>query len=1369
MTKPPYNKVFLTLFKEVKEFLTEMEKLILLLKDENNDKEPITNELHGLTSTIMGVSSMMNLDELTNTSALINRIIDDILKGKLHWSPRLIDVLAGIVPQINMYCSSLETQKELDDTLYQKTLSAFSEFDNSSTDSSDENDSQGEEFEDDFFDDISFDDDSDDDLDDDLDDHDIDITDEDEMSSDISSEKAIFEMTDSEMTDIDPEFLESFNEESEEHLSNISQQLNLIGPSINGKTDISDKYREILHSIRRSVHTLKGAAAVIGIKSVASYGNEFEDFLDWLHDESDTLSPEIITIMLDGTDILEKLAINPVIKIDNEIDKIKNTFESIMNEKIHSVDADEDTEKLEENSEDDFYIDFDMDTSDDNNIPTDITSVETASETAGSEMTDIEPEFLESFNEESKDHFNNINEQLNLLSPFIKDKTAIFDGYRVILHSIKRSVHTLKGAAAVVGIESVASFGNEFEDFLDWLYDESDILSPEIIAAMLDATDILERLAINPVIKIDNEIDEIKNTFETIIADVSEAILKKEKKTWPESVDTLTNQPNAEQIKTTKTINVEKEDIPSDIPSKTANFRRDDSRKTVIDPEFLESFNEESKDHLNNIGLQLNLLSPFIKDKTNISNEYREKLHSIRRSVHTLKGAAAVIGIKSVASFGDKFEDFLDWLHDESDSLSPEIITGMLDGTDILERLSINPEIEIENEIDEIKNTFEDILADSSIDTDNKEQVHTITIDADKKQKIVPLKTIKPIEQREIARVKTIKTLRVEMGKVDQMIGLIGDMTINISSYEDSSQFLQATLMEFDNTIKRINDITLNLETGFELTTIPHLNAVSGSTQDGNQTADEFDPLEMDRYSDIHIMIRSLHEAIADLSSIKDQTIKVQTLWLSTMGRQQRVINEIQNSMQLIKMAPFLTLSNRLYKTVRESARVTKKSVQLGIDGGSMEMDTHVWNVLADPLMHLLRNSIDHGIEKPEDRKKANKPEQATILIKIIRRGSWMNMHFSDDGKGLDYDAIRKKASTLYPKKEVSAMGNDDLTALIFKQGFSIKEKATTMSGRGVGMDVVDHAVKQLNGNIEVISTPGKGIEFIIRLPIEVAQLSALLVKFGQQDFAVPLRDINRIFKINKKQSTKIDFKLDNTILPLLKPTEILGLKPMQQPFGDQYFALSVDVGSENAILVTDSIIGRRDVVFKSLGPHLHNKVPCVAGATIMGNGNLIPILNTEELFLRKKLSASIVDDIDIEIDKPDQDLKILIVDDSISIRKVLTNFISNQGWQPSVAKDGVDAMEMIRQFSYDLILLDIEMPRMNGFDVLQSLQLHLDYSNIPVLMLTSRSAMKYKNRAIELGAKGFVTKPFKNEELLSLINSLVKPDLSTKKLKAGK
>lgn len=352
-TEPSDNTVFLTLIKEVKSLLSEMEELLFLLTDNKSDKKQIATKLHGLSSTIMGVASMVDLDELTNTATLLNKVLDGIIENKLTLSPQLLDVMTETLQHINTYCSSLETKENKNDKLFKNALSAFSEFGDFSTDHVDKPDSQKEESEEDFFLQLSEDEDSDD-SDNFFEDLDMDIFGEGDIPPDMPSETANSGTIDSVMTDlgmagIDPEFLESFNEESKDHLNSIGQQLNLLSPSINNRTDISDEYREMLHSIRRSVHTLKGAAAVIGIKSVASFGNEFEDFLDWLHDESDNLSPEIVTAMLDGTDILEKLSVNPTIEIDNEIDEIKNVFKAIMaassdvalgKQQTYSVDAD---------------------------------------------------------------------------------------------------------------------------------------------------------------------------------------------------------------------------------------------------------------------------------------------------------------------------------------------------------------------------------------------------------------------------------------------------------------------------------------------------------------------------------------------------------------------------------------------------------------------------------------------------------------------------------------------------------------------------------------------------------------------------------------------------------------------------------------------------------------------------------------------------------------------------------------------------------------------------------------------------------------------------------------------------------------------
>ena len=309
-------------------------------------------------------------------------------------------------------------------------------------------------------------------------------------------------------------------------------------------------------------------------------------------------------------------------------------------------------------------------------------------------------------------------------------------------------------------------------------------------------------------------------------------------------------------------------------------------------------------------------------------------------------------------------------------------------------------------------------------------------------------------------------------------------------------------------------------------------------------------------------------------------------------------------------------------------------------------------------------------------------------------------------------------------------------------------------------MDVVRDALDQLDGFIEVNSNLGKGTEFVLSMPIVVAQLPALIVMFGREQFAVPMRDVTRVLRLSDQERKRDTIELNGEPLPLLRPVDLLRLKGpdtsdhSRHSLQDTSIALVVETGGRRGVLMADAVIGQRNVVFKSLGSHLQN-ISCIAGATILGDGSLVPILQTEDLFSRVETAPQFNDVSNTVGSDEVKTLEILIADDSISIRKVLSNFITAQGWHPTAAHDGIDAMEKIRNMAPDVIILDIEMPRMNGFEVLQSLQSQSAYRDIPVLMLTSRSAGKYREKAAGLGASGFVTKPFQDDELVSLINGL--------------
>ncbi|MCW5207602.1 response regulator, partial [Desulfobulbus sp. US2] len=774
-----------------------------------------------------------------------------------------------------------------------------------------------------------------------------------------------------------------------------------------------------------------------------------------------------------------------------------------------------------------------------------------------------------------------------------------------------------------------------------------------------------------------------------------------------------------------------------------------------VDAELLQCFHEEAEEHLDNIDRQLNHLGMTVSGATEVTDLKRESLHSIRRSVHTLKGASAVIGIEQIAAWGHDFEDFLDWLHDEAQTLEPEVIKAMQEGADILVRLVEDPNCSVHADQQKNLEKFSKITAgnvgESSVHDIKEEILPDANLSVSSGHVVEKKAKTAPAQQGQL---KKTATLRVDVNRVDQMVGLSGDMVINLSSFEDAMDATSGTMKELDMILQRLKNINSSLEAGYELDSIPHLGNQDDSQRAG--IAEDFDPLEMDRYSELNILIRSLSEAVSDLDSIMAQNALDNVVWQKTVERQGMVLKELQNRMMGVRMTPLLTLSSRMQRTVREAERTTGHPARLTIEGESIMMDTRVWDIMADPLMHILRNAVAHGGSLSE---KANW-NPLSITIRAIRKGGQCTLKVSDNGKGLDYEGIRVKGMKLYPNDRINLMSDSELAELIFRHGFSSTGAITNIAGRGVGMDVVRDAIDQLNGSIELVSERGQGTEFIMNFPVAVAQLPVILARFGVQIYAIPMHDVASIARATPEEKKDREYTFEGESVPLLHPANVPGFETgsgyvKENLTEEDQALLIVHAGRKRAAVLCEQLIGKRDVVFKDLGTHLQN-VPCISGVTIMGNGTLIPILQVEEVLQKWSSVIKRTDErMTVRPVKERGPLRILVVDDSISVRKVVSNFIVQQGWIPVAARNGIEAVEKIREEKPDVVLLDVEMPRMNGFEVLQTLQAQPELRDLPVAMLTSRSADKYQKKARELGARGFMTKPFKAEEVIGFIRKV--------------
>ena len=451
-----------------------------------------------------------------------------------------------------------------------------------------------------------------------------------------------------------------------------------------------------------------------------------------------------------------------------------------------------------------------------------------------------------------------------------------------------------------------------------------------------------------------------------------------------------------------------------------------------------------------------------------------------------------------------------------------------------------------------------------------------------------------------------------------------------------------------------------------------------------------------------------------------------------------------------------ISLSSRLNRTVRDVAMRLGKSVRLTLEGERVELDRTVWEKLADPLMHLIRNAVHHGIEPAEVRLAQNKPATATIKLSARREGNHIVLRFSDDGQGLDFEAIKTKARQYGLGEQVDQLDRRQLIDLIFYPGFSTKT-ISEISGRGVGMDVVRESVKELQGSITTETTRGQGTTFILRIPLTLGIVRALLIAISDTTYGIPINDIHDIQRLDTNCITpdRNQCMIHGKSMSFYSLPALLGLEE-DSSAPSSPLVLTIKAEDRTIALSIPQVTGQKEIVIKGLGSHL-KAVPGVSGAAVMGDGSIVPVLDIPDL-IQTAEHAAVATSTFFQKTTPIQRTKtILIVDDSISIRRVMNRLVSSNGWIPLEAKDGLDALNLLEELEHypDCILLDIEMPNMNGFEFLTKLPNIAEGSKIPVVMLTSRTSSKHREKAFQLGARGFLNKPCKDEEFIETVTRL--------------
>ena len=559
-------------------------------------------------------------------------------------------------------------------------------------------------------------------------------------------------------------------------------------------------------------------------------------------------------------------------------------------------------------------------------------------------------------------------------------------------------------------------------------------------------------------------------------------------------------------------------------------------------------------------------------------------------------------------------------------------------------------------------------------------------------------------------------------------------------------------LGELDQTIGRLREQLRQVE----IETEAHI--LFRYEQEGETVDQDFDPLEMDRYSNLQQLSRSLIESISDLRSIQElmenTTRESETLLL----QQSRVSTDLQEGLLRSRMTPFSGLAPRLRRILRQSARELGKKVELRLEGADGEMDRTVIERIIAPLEHMLRNAVAHGIEDPAIRKKQGKSPVGSVTINFQREGSEIVLSIEDDGAGLDIEAIRARAierNLIGPDAEIS---DSDIMQFVLHTGFSTAAEVTQLSGRGVGMDVVNGEVKQLGGSLHITSTAGAGAAFTVRLPYTLAVNQALLVKAGEETFCIPLGSIEGVARVSPEELADCYQAEDNTLeyagnsYRLKHLGSLLGCGGAEQGVQQsQVPVVLARLGEKRVAFQLESILGNREIVIKPLGAQLSN-IDGISGATILGDGRVVLILDVMSL---SRINQVAVPDMTVT-SKADERLHVMVVDDSITVRKVTTRLLERNGFRVMTAKDGVDAMGLLQENVPDIMLLDIEMPRMDGFELATHMRNDDRFKHVPIIMITSRTGDKHREHAKQIGVNDYLGKPYQESELLESVHNLI-------------
>ncbi|MBK6957227.1 MAG: Hpt domain-containing protein [Nitrosomonas sp.] len=932
---------------------------------------------------------------------------------------------------------------------------------------------------------------------------------------------------------------------------------------------------------------------------------------------------------------------------------------------------------------------------------------------AASPSANADPELLAIFLEEAEEVLASIATELQ--------KCRIDATDREPLTALQRGFHTLKGSGRMVKLEKMSEVAWRLEQVLNhWLTEKRPVSDP----------------LINLITRTHQAYGEwCRNLREQGATEVDAGellLLAKALLTSEEAIET-------QGMDSAATAN--------SLVDLDASFEAE-AEEPVVFPDFSPSgtktkpvqpvpFTAEAVDRIN-----LELLPVFLEETQGIIPQMGGKLrawrmlpqdedihHALLRLLHTLKGSARMTGALQLGELIHAMES-----HVEAAFLTRNISDATLD--------------QLESEFDAISGKIEQLQRIEVLPLlENQIAADTVA------DRIEPIGVVP--EKTELLQSKTI--LRINSELIDRLINDSGEASILRSKIEAQLNNFKQSLQDLTESTHRLHDQLREVEIQAETQMQSHL-----AQQHESEPA--FDPLEFDRFSRFQELTRLMAESVDDIITVQKSLRTTQTVAEEAVVQQSVINRQLQQSLLQIRTIPFGNYAERYYRIARQVAEDVGKKANLEIQGAEVEIDRSVLEKINPPLEHLLRNAIAHGIEEPVLRQQAGKPETGQIAIHLRQEGNEVIITLSDDGRGLNLPRIREEAQRLGLIQENEILDDDKAMSLIFIQGLSTTDSITGIAGRGIGLDIVKNEISMLGGRISVQSVPNQGTTFTIYLPLTLSVAQTFMVRAGKQIYAIPafIVEHNREFDPDTLktiyQDRQIEFNGKKYLFSHL--SHLLGETDHIPETTKHSQVLFLHSGTQYLAVHVDELIGNTEVVVKNIGSQLAH-APGVEGATITGDGEVILILNPVKLIQRndvqKALSTPLSELTAFAKKKPIKAPAIMVVDDSLTVRKVTCRLLEREGCDVLIAKNGKEAIEILQDSVPDVMLIDLEMPKMNGFELIEWIRANPETAHIPIIIISSRTAEKHRKIAQDLGVNIFLGKPYKEEELLNHLSELIR------------